>query len=134
MSSMFGVGFGFLFALPVLIAQWIGVIALAKSGRSGAWWCMAVGTSLTTVGSVLSLVFLALMMRGISGSGGGIQQLAIYGGVVGGVSGLGSLVFVIGFAMHGVRSKKIEGRVEELESLITAQGEQLNRHNPSEPS
>ncbi|MFC7337273.1 hypothetical protein ACFQY0_08810 [Haloferula chungangensis] len=133
MSSMFDAGFGFLFALPVLIAQWVGVVALAKGGRNPAWWCMAAGTALTTIGSVLSLLIMVMMITNLSEVGGMTSIISIYQ-IVAGFSGLGSLVFVIGFAMHGIRSKKILDRVEELESLIAAQGEQLNRQNPGEPS
>ncbi len=133
MSSIFGAGFGFLLMLPVLIAQWIGVIALGRSGRHPAWWCMMLGTALTTIGAVLSILAMVIMFTG-SSQFGGMNSLGVSFLIVSGISGLGSLVFAVGFAMHGLRSKRVEHRVEELESLIAAQGEQLNRQSPGEPS
>jgi hypothetical protein len=129
MSSIFGGGIGFLLVLPVLIAQWIGVIALGKSGRHPAWWCMMVGTVLTTISAVLSVLAMVIVVTGTGGYGFGVSFL-----IVSGLWGLGSLVFAVGFAMHGLRSNRVMHRVEELESLIAAQGEQLNRQNPGESS
>ena len=132
MSSMFGAGFGFLLALPVLIVQWVGVIALGKCGRTGAWWTMLVGTVLSTLGAILSAVFVFVLIRRLAGSGS--DQIVIYMAVIGGVSGLGSLLFTVGFAMHGLSSRRMKERVEELESVLAAQSEQLDRQNLGESS
>jgi hypothetical protein len=129
MSS--GIGFAFLFGLPVLIGQWVGVIALAKAGRNGAWWCMLTGTVLTTLGSIASILSLWFMIGGRGGSGsGGMDTVMVIMMVVSGAAGLGSLLFAIGFAMHGMRAKSMVQRIEELESVLAAQGEQLSRQHP----
>jgi len=133
MSSTFGAGFGFLFALPVLIAQWIGVIGLAKGGRTPAWWCMMVGTVLSTLGSILSLIIMGLLVGNALRSGG-MESMLYFFMAIGGVSGLGSLLFAVGFAIHGLTARKLRARVEELESVLTAQGEQLSRRGSVELS
>jgi hypothetical protein len=126
MSSIFGAGLGVFIVLPVLIAQWLGVIGLAKSGRNGAWWCMAVGTGLSTLGMILGGLLFFWMFR----RSGGSQEIAMFAVMmVGGASGLGSLVFSVGFGIHGMMSKKMRQRIEELESVLAAQGEQLNRQD-----
>lgn len=130
MSSIFGAGIGFFLVFPILIAQWFGVVGLAKNGRNGAWWCMAVGTGLTTIGSILTpIVYFALMRNS-----GGFEKIGIYLAIAGGVSGLGSLIFVVGFAIHGMKSRRMYARVEELESVLAAQGEQLSRQDSGKES
>ena len=121
------VGFGmvFLFGLPVLIAQWVGVIALGKAGRTGAWWSMLVGVTTSTLGTFGS-VFATYLMAYFMGSGGSNQYM-IGLWIVSGLSGLGSLLFMIGFALHGLKSKSLVERILELETVLTAQGEQLAR-------
>jgi len=121
---------GFFLALPILIAQWLGVIGLAKSGRNGAWWCMAVGTGLTTIGSILTPIVYFSLMR----NSGGFEKMAIYLSIAGGFSGLGSLVFVVGFAIFGMKSRRVHERVEELESVLAAQSEQLSRQDSARGS
>ena len=125
MSSIFGASIGILMALPVLIAQWLGVIGLAKSGRNGAWWCMAVGTVIGTVGVVLRVVFQFWILRG----SGGIDNITAFATVMSGFVGLGGLLFFVGFGIHGMMSKKMHQRVEEMESVLAAQGEQLGRQD-----
>ena len=125
---MIGAGMGTLFALLISIAQWVGVIGLSKSGRNGAWWCMAIGTGLTTIGSLLSALATVLLFRDL-GRLGGVEGYGAVMSIVAGGSGLGTLLFVIGFAMHGLRTKSVLQRVGELEGVIAAQGEQLDRQH-----
>ena len=129
MSSIFGVGLGLFMAIPILIAQWLGVLGLAKNGRNPAWWWMAVGTGLTTLGTILTPV---LLWVAFSLDSFGESMLLLTG--TGAMTGLGSLVFVVGFAMHGMKSRKVMERVVELESVLAAQQEQLSRENPGDRS
>ncbi len=121
-------GFGSLLALPVLVAYWVGVISLGKSGRNGAWWCMMIGTVLTTLGlfaSVASMVMMYLTGFGsISGLG---DYYVIVIVAASSLSGLGSLLFGIGFAIHGLKHRRVYERAEELENVIAAQSEQRAR-------
>lgn len=133
MSAAFLGSLGFLWVIPVLVAEWIGVIALARAGKSGAWWTMLVGLVLTSLGYLLQTVGVAMMAGELLGSGGGYG----FGGGNGfmiavvistGTVGLGGLVFAVGFALHGLRASRIGQRVEELEGVLAAQGEELARY------
>lgn len=120
-----GFGMLFLFGLPVLVAQWVGVIALGKVSRNVAWWCMLAGAIAATLGSFGS-VFATYLVSYFMGSGGtNYYMTGVW--VVSGISGLGSLLFMIGFAIHGLKSKSLVDRILELETVLTAQGEQLAR-------
>src|SRR4051794_7054218 len=99
MGSLSGIGF-FLFAIPALIAQWIGVVKLSKHGRGGEWWWMLAGTALTTLGPILQLVGALLMGMTSSGSTTSLITSMI---IFGGFSPLGALLFTIGFAIHASR-------------------------------
>ncbi|RYD38163.1 MAG: hypothetical protein EOP87_02110 [Verrucomicrobiaceae bacterium] len=113
----------FLFALPVLIAQWIGVVHLAKSGRSGEWWCMLSGTIMTTLGPILQIAALSLSWMGTNDSMAFFTAIMITGAI----STLGSLLFMIGFAIHAVRLSRMRGRISELEMMNLAQAAELER-------
>lgn len=130
-ASFFGVGFTFLIALPVLIAQWVGVVALRRSGRDGAWWCMLLGTMLSSLGVLASAVFTILLVSRVSGMGGGggsaMETMMMVGVALGGVSSLGSVLFMIGFAIHGLKSGRQAERIAELELVLSAQQEELAR-------
>lgn len=119
-------GFGmFLFALPILIGQWIGILGLGKANRNGAWWWMMSGVGCSTLGAIGSTLFMILMMTGMSGgmSFGAASVIASSS-----LSGLGSLLFAIGFAIHGLQASRAQQRITELEAIAAAQSEELNRH------
>ena len=122
-------GFGtFFFALPILIGQWVGILGLGKVSRNGAWWCMMSGIACSTLGAIGSAIFIILMISGLSGRmSGGMTGGTISVIVAGGLSGLGSLLFAIGFALHGLHASRAQVRIGELEAIAAAQGEELNR-------
>jgi hypothetical protein len=116
---------GVLFALPILICQWVGILGLGKTTRNAAWWCMMSGVCGTTLGSISYGVYMGMLMAGFSSmpSLGSMLYLLIPTSL----SGLGSLLFSIGFAIHGQKVSKSDERITELESIATAQGEEINR-------
>ena len=125
MTSSF-LGFGALFfALPMLVCQWLGIFGLSKINRNASWWCMVVGAGASTLGSIGSSVFVVLMMMNLSsfGSSGGMLPIA----AISGFSGLGSLLFYIGFAIHGMQASNGQKRISELEAIANAQDEELQR-------
>ena len=127
-GSMFGIGF--LLSLPVLIAQWVGVIAIGKSGRNGAWWCMMLGTALSSLGILASVLALIMAASNFGSPGAVASSLEVITMAILGISvlaGFGSLLFGIGFAMHGLQHRRAKERAEELESVIAAQSEHLER-------
>ena len=122
-------GFGSLLALPVLVAYWVGVISLGKSGRNVAWWCMMIGMALSTLGMLGSLVSMGIMFSGFR-TGGGVgstDSRMVLMMVISGIGGIGSLLFAIGFAMYGLKSRRASERTEELERVLEAQQEQISR-------
>lgn len=46
---------------------------------------------------------------------------------ISGFSGLGSLLFYIGFAIHGMQASNGQKRISELEAIANAQDEELQR-------
>lgn len=122
-------GYGmFLLTLPILIGQWVGIISLGKAQRDTAWWWMMAGIGCTTLGAISSVAYMGLMMSGL-GSSSGFSSFGSYGMLaMSGLSGLGSLLFTIGFALHGLHASRRFQRISELEAIAAAQGEELNRH------
>ena len=116
--------FGLLQVLPalvVLIAQWVGVMAM-RDERTGAWWTMMVGTALSTLGGIGTILTMVLMVSNFSSRGpsGFSATLAVAG-----VYLLGGLVFASGFAMHGLRRKAARDREQQLEAVTAAMSEEL---------
>jgi hypothetical protein len=127
-SSFMGFG-GLLFSLPMLIGQWVGILGLGKVNRNAAWWCMMSGICCTTLGTISSVITMGLLISNIrSLSSGGLQFFFL---IPYGLSGLGSLLFAIGFAIHGQQASRVHQRITELEAIAAAQGEELNRHRTS---
>ncbi len=125
----YGLGYfmiGFIVTLPLLIAQWVGILGLRHAGRGGDWWTMAVGTGCSTVGVIASVAGMFLMNILSSGSGGpdfnNILLIAARG-----LPALGSILFGIGFALHGLRAARVANRVQELEQLASAMSEEINQ-------
>ncbi len=123
-------GIGMLFlTLPILVGQWVGILSLRKVQRDAAWWWMMCGTGCTTLGSIGSAVYMGLMMSGAMGLPSGFMSVGTYALLAAsGLSGLGSLLFTIGFALHGLHASRRFQRISELEAIAAAQGEELNRH------
>ena len=112
---------GFLVTLPVLVAQWIGILGLRHGGKGGAWWSMAAGVALSTLGAVTSIASMFLL----SGGWGSGEMLALI--AFSAIPALGSLLFAIGFAMHGLRATRAASRLQELEQLTAAMSEEINQ-------
>lgn len=125
-------GFGImLFSIPVLLGQWVGILGLGKMARNAAWWCMLAGISATTLGTLGHTLFAVLMAFNAFSPMGGIsnQLIPIY--VSSGLSGLGSLLFAIGFAIHGQQASRARQRITELEAIAAAQSEELGHQRPT---
>jgi ATP:corrinoid adenosyltransferase len=118
-SGMFMLGF--LVTLPVLVAEWIGILGLRHGGKGGAWWSMAVGVALNTVGAVTSVASMFFLRGGWVG--GEMLMLIAFSAV----PALGSLLFAIGFAMHGLKASRSASRMQELEQLAAAMSEEISQ-------
>lgn len=106
--------------IPIMVAQWIGVIVIGRGRRGGAWWCMLAGTvffSFGMIGGRLIVYF------------GTVLEVAHVLSGIGLLSSFGSLLFMVGFAMHALGFRKLHSRITELEMVIEAQNEQLGRQS-----
>jgi len=120
--SFLGMG---LFNLPLLVAQWLGLLAMRRRSKAGAWRCMMAGTLLSTLGWLLTLIMMVMMM--LSSLLQTSEWIGLWMMLTGSSQALGSLVFAVGFAIHGAGLKREADRVTELEMIIAAQNEQLAR-------
>lgn len=124
---MTGLLFSLLY-LPVLVAQWIGVVAIGKARRGGAWWCMLIGVIVLSFGAVAGPILNAFVLPRIySASSWGSSGMMMIMMSTSLVSGFGSLLFMVGFVMHALGFRRTCERVAELEMVIEAQNEQLSR-------
>jgi len=116
-----------LFGLPILIAQWIGVLGLRHSSRGVPWLMMVTGVSINTLMALWPFVsiFIGYSMYS-SGNLGWIYVPAM-------VSMLGSTLFAVGFAMHGLRSARATERQTELEQLVAAMAEEMDQLRHGSP-
>lgn len=122
--SILGLG---LLNLPLIVAQWLGLLAMRRRSKGGAWRCMMAGTLLSTLGWLLALIMM-VMMTLLSGAFRAPEWIGLWMMLTGSSQALGSLVFAVGFAIHGAGLKREADRVTELEMIIAAQNEQLARH------
>jgi len=120
-----GLGLFGLLGFVVLAAQIVGLVGLAKAGRTSAWWVMVSGVGCSVVGTLFSI----LMMVGVmSGWGSGAMSgMSVFWVVGAGLNGMGGLLFGAGFGMHGMRASRISNRQAELEMLVQAQTEEIRR-------
>ena len=111
-------------ALIVIIAQWVGVMAL-RGERTAAWRTMLVGTSIATIGPLISLVALVLIIANRMGASiwPGLGYLGLFG--MGAVGLLGNLIFAAGFAVHGLKRRAARERELQLEAITAAMAEEL---------
>jgi LPXTG-motif cell wall-anchored protein len=123
-----------LFGLLLIAGIWVGVIVLAKTGRTLSWWAMLIGLILSTLGGVLYVVFIGVV---VSSAMGGMHA----GGAAGTASSpppstnmaaaigsglcmigalLGVVMFGVGFAMHAFQMARLARRAAELETLCAS--------------
>jgi hypothetical protein len=111
--------------IPILIAQWVGVTALRKSGRTPAWWHMFVGVvfvSLSLISQYLLVPYLSNVLdRGYQDLFSQIRSIASM------LVASGFLLFSIGFALHSLRAANLSARITELELMNLAQATELER-------
>lgn len=106
-------------SLPMMILQWVGVVVLARAGRRADWWCMLAGVILSSLSPIFNML--------VSLTGFASKPVLGYFSLVSIVGITGSLLFMIGFCLHALRTARMVERSAELEAIASAQAEQLNR-------
>lgn len=79
---------------------------------------MATGVTFSTIGLMISIGGMFLL----SGPGSSLILFCIST-----IPSLGSLLFAIGFAMHGLKASRSASRMQELEQLAAAMSEEINQ-------
>jgi len=114
---------GFIPALLALVAEWIGVMAMRKRKGKG-WWLMAVGVGLSTLGPLVALIGALVGFANVHSSGMGFE--IVIGALMLGSAG-GSVLFAIGFALHGLGVNAALERQEQLETMAAAMANEMQR-------
>ncbi|MBK1828952.1 hypothetical protein [Haloferula rosea] len=109
--------------LAFLVPAWVGAVALRKARPSSGAKVLFIGCVVSTVGIVLTLLLVvAGFAMGMNGPGLQIAALVSYLTIP-----VGMLVFMVGFALHGLQSARVVDRITELETIAAAQQEQISR-------
>jgi len=119
--------FSYLFAflgLPILFAQWVGILAFRRGPRGASWILMLCGAIISAL--VQSYRFLSLLLPILGASGGlgrndWLTYLPSFVGI------FGSALFFVGFALHGLKAARTAERQAELEQLTAAMAGEIDR-------
>jgi hypothetical protein len=113
--------------IAAFAAQCAGIIGLRRAGKNAAWWTMHTGLILHIVGILASYI-------GIFAIGRTAHALPVLMIIGGSLPLLSSLIFAIGFAIHGSRAARAADRLAELENFATAMSEEINRLRQGGPA
>ena len=135
-APMFGSLIGLVLLLGIVTGFWIGLAGLWRAPRGAAWWLMAIGMLLSTIGPIVFAVGNFLMMQALMSFSGtsssptgpmippaatlltGVGIIAIPAGLI---------LFAIGFAIHGMKVARAQERIGELQQLTQAMDEEITR-------
>ena len=136
-SSWIGIVLLVLF-LALMSGFWAGIAGLWKAKRGPAWWLMAIGITLGTIGPVLYSAGSWMVFQSLSSSlssGGATPPTPSFGFtalpailMAGGLLiPVGLILFSVGFAIHGFAAARTANRAEELEQMAAAMSEEITR-------
>ncbi|MGB1130709.1 MAG: hypothetical protein ACPG4K_11715 [Haloferula sp.] len=114
---------GFVIPLLFLVPAWVGAVALRKSTSQSGPKVILIGCIVASLGVILSLASL-FAVAGVAGPEQILQVVSIISFVS---VPLGILVFMIGFALHGLQIGRVVARTAELETIAAAQQEEIAR-------
>lgn len=115
---------GLFLALLVLVSMWIGVMVLRKSSKQSGPRLMFGGCIALSVGLLGMVLVWVLAMNEAELATGfylGAQLLNF-------LIPLGLIVFMVGFTLHALQVSRAYERIGELETIISAQQEQLAQY------
>jgi len=127
--------------LGLMSGFWAGIVGLWKTKRGAAWWLMAIGITLGTIGPILysvgSWIVIQSISSSISSTGVVSSRPSAFSGIL--MAGVvlvpvGLILFSIGFALHGFAAARMANRAEELEQLAAAMSEEINRLREGGPA
>jgi uncharacterized membrane protein len=112
-----------LLGLPILIAQWVGVLAFRRGPRGASWVLMLCGVIINSLTPLLP--FLSTLLRSSGAGAYSVSDWLMF--LPGIVSIFGSMLFFVGFALHGLKAARTADRQAELEQLAAAMSEEIDR-------
>ncbi len=140
MTSMLFGGAVLLFFLAIMAGLWVGLLGHRKAGRDGAWWTMLAGLVLVSIGILVPAITGWLFVESMSNSmaGGGAPRFdTTFFKILTMLSytflPLGLVLFSIGFALNGLKAGRIFARMQELEQVSDAMGEEISRMTSTPP-
>ena len=120
--------------LGLMSGFWAGIVGLWKARRGAAWWLMAIGIVLGTIGPVLYAAGSWMLFDSIRTSTASTGSVSFGASATSGIlmaGGLlipvGLILFSVGFAIHGFAAARMANRAQELEQLTAAMSEEISR-------
>ena len=136
-SAWAGVVFLILF-VGLMSGFWAGIVGLWRARRGAAWWLMAVGIALLTIGPLLYGLGMWTVFDSLRSGGPSSSALSAGPTIILMAASLlipvGLLLFSVGFAIHGFAAARTVNRAEELEQLTAAMSEEINRMREGGPA
>jgi hypothetical protein len=120
---------------------WVGLFGHRKAGRDGAWWTMLAGLILASIGilvpAITGWLFVESMSNRMARGGSSPVVGTPFLGILTMLSytflPLGLVFFSIGFALNGLKAGRIFARMQELEQISAAMGEEISRRTSTPP-
>lgn len=104
------------------ILQVLAAILLFRERGAAAWMIL--------IGSILSIVFglgsrLIFVFHNAGTFGSSFETVIHYTNILGAVSALGGLLFIVGLVLFALRRRALSTRIAELEQIIATQNSRL---------
>ncbi len=110
------------FSVMSCILQVLAAILLFRERGAAAWMIL--------IGSILSMAFglgsrLVVVFHNAGRFGSSFETLIHYTNILGAVSALGGMLFIVGLVLYALRRRALAARIAELEQIIAAQNSRL---------
>jgi hypothetical protein len=104
------------------ILQLLAAILLFRE-RGAATWMILIGSILSVALGLGSRLIFVFHNAGMFGSS--FESVIHYTNILGSVSALGGLLFIVGLVLFALRRRALSARIAELEQIIAAQNSRL---------
>lgn len=110
------------FSVMTCILEVLAAILLFRERGAASWMIL--------IGSILSLVFglgsrLVIIFHNAGTFVSSFETLLHYTNILGAVSALGGMLFIVGLVLYALRRRALATRIAELEQIIAAQNSRL---------
>lgn len=122
-TVLYGIFAGLIGVVPCLM-QGI-ALTLLRRQRNGAWWVMAVGTTIQILARISMSVVGVMVSRASPAPGGSLSDLMRYTFMANWVGMGGGAMFAAGFVWFCLKRRAVEDREQQLEAMTAAMAEEL---------